>query len=151
MTTPTGAESIRAIFENWQMILGKCRAKLDAKRAARIKARLSDGFTVDDLLLVPHGVLRSPFHCGHNDRGTIYHEIETIYRDAAQVEKFIALAEENNNAKTDPNDRKFETDQQRRAREAAERTEYFRSVSQILAERDRILQAQDRSDSANGN
>lgn len=80
------------VFLEWKNTLRHPLAKPDKKRLARINARLKDGFTVDQLKKVPHGVLMSPWHMGENDRKTKYDGIDTIYRDAAQVEKFLGLA-----------------------------------------------------------
>lgn len=80
------------VFEEWKSTLKHPNSKLDKKRLQRINARLKEGFTVEQLKLVPHGVLKSPYHLGDNPTKTKYDGIETVFRDAAQVEKFIALA-----------------------------------------------------------
>lgn len=69
------------------------RSVLDKKRVKILDSRLKDGFTVEDLKLVPHGVKNSPWHMGANPSETIYDSITLIYRDSDQVDKFIALAE----------------------------------------------------------
>lgn len=85
-------DPIEVIFDAWRRILDHPAAKLDKKRRARLKARLDEGFTVTQMLLVPQGVLRSPWHLGDNPNGIRYDKIETIYRDREQVEHFIDLA-----------------------------------------------------------
>lgn len=87
------------IFDEWKTTLNHPAAKLDKKRISRINARLADGFTVEQLKKVPHGVLRSPWHLGQNDTKTRYDGIDTIFRDAEQVEKFIKLAQNGNGQK----------------------------------------------------
>lgn len=82
-------DEIREVFEYWveRTSTGRGRRPLfDAKRKARIAARLADGFSVTDLKTCVDGFLLSPWHNG-SESGKRYLGIETIYRDAAQVEK----------------------------------------------------------------
>lgn len=83
---------IRAVFEEWQSVLNHPNAIYDQKRKRIIKARLEEGFTVEDLKAVPHGVKQSAYHLGDNPGRVRYDGIETIYQSAAHVEKFMALA-----------------------------------------------------------
>lgn len=78
----------KQVFEYWRSEL-KPRAKFDAKRRARIAARLKEGFTVEQLKTVVEKAKASPHHSGKNDRGRTYQDIHTIFRDAAQVEAFL--------------------------------------------------------------
>lgn len=80
------------VFNNWREVCNHPRAVFDAKRQRRIIARLKDGFTLEELCAVARGVCHSPFHMGENDTKTKYDGIDTIYRDAEQVEKFIELS-----------------------------------------------------------
>lgn len=84
---------IADVFHAWKTALKHPNAKLDPKRSARIAARLAEGFTVEELKKVPQGVLCSPYHLGQNETKTKYDGIDTVYRDRAQVEKFIELAD----------------------------------------------------------
>lgn len=84
----TSAGDVLEIFTNWQKLLNHPGAILDKKRLAIISARLKH-FTVEQLKLVPLGVLKSPHHMGDNRDGKKFDGIETVYRDAGQVEKFI--------------------------------------------------------------
>lgn len=86
-------QQAREVFEHWQTVLGHPRAKLDAKRRSRIQARLREGFSVAELKLAIDGVRLSAWHMGDNPDGRTYDGIETILREAAQVEKFRDLAE----------------------------------------------------------
>lgn len=79
------------VLEEWRKRY-RPKAKFDQKRQRRIRARLKEGFTREDLLLVLDGVANSPYHLGDNPSNTVYTGVETIYRDAGQVEKFIDLA-----------------------------------------------------------
>jgi hypothetical protein len=80
-------KDIVAVFANWQKVLNHPKAVLDKKRHNKIADRLKDS-TLEELLLVPQGVLKSPHHMGVNETGTTYTGIETIYRERSQVEKF---------------------------------------------------------------
>lgn len=98
MTNPTNTD-IQTVFNHWvkQTWNGKGRKPiLGTKRQTKIRARLREGYTTTELKTAIDGVLNSPFHMGHNDRGQKYTDIVTILRDDAQVEKFIQLAQTNN-------------------------------------------------------
>lgn len=82
--------TISDVFTHWASVMGKPRSRLDAKRARLIKARLSSGYTKEDLLLAIDGCKNSPFHMGENSNGTKYDGIELILRDAGHVESFMA-------------------------------------------------------------
>ena len=78
---PDTHDPVLEVFENWRTVLNHPKSELDKKRKDRIKARFADGFTLDELMLVPHGVLKSPYHLGGNPEGTVYTGISTISRD----------------------------------------------------------------------
>ncbi len=83
----------RQVFDHWTATMGKgARTALDAKRGGLIRARLRDGYTVDDLRAAVDGCKADPFSQGQNDRGLRYDDIALICRDAAHVDKFRALA-----------------------------------------------------------
>jgi len=91
---PKFAKEIKEVFEYWYQVFGKTRAILNSSKEGKIRARLTEKWTVDDLKLAITGVLKSPHHMGTDPRGdgTKYIEIETIFRTSTQVEKFIELA-----------------------------------------------------------
>jgi len=93
-------DGIKQVFENWKKVLNHPRAVLDKKRVKVINERLRDGYTVEELNLVPHGVKLSPWNMGQNPNGTVYDSIGLIYRDADHIEKFIALANSKKSAPT---------------------------------------------------
>lgn len=93
-----GGDKTRAdvaeVFACWQTVHAKQRSKLESKRAARIKARLREGFTVGQLCQAIRGALKDPFLTGADPKASrAFDGIETILRDAAQVERLIALEE----------------------------------------------------------
>lgn len=81
-----------AVFEHWRTVWRHPQATFDAKRRKRIEARLKE-FTVGQLQSAISGFLHSPWHCGTDPKGngTVYDGIETLLRDASQVERGLAL------------------------------------------------------------
>lgn len=75
---------IAAVFDHWVVKLEKPRAKLTPGRRDKIRARLKDGTTVDEMRLAIDGCANSEFHRsnGHTD-------LELILRSRENVEKFI--------------------------------------------------------------
>lgn len=86
------AKDIQAVFDYWKSVLDHPKARLDDKRRQRIKARLRDGYSVDDLRSACDGCRSSPYHQGENERGAVYDDIELICRDGKHVDQFIKLA-----------------------------------------------------------
>jgi len=87
------SDPVAVVFAHWQNVMQHPRAKLDDKRRRKIRDRLKDGYTVDDLMQAVDGCKRSPHHMGENDRGAVYDDIELICRDAPHLDKFIKLAD----------------------------------------------------------
>lgn len=92
--SPFKSDAERAVFEHWAMKLwplvhkhGQPRAT--AQRLARIRGRLKDGFTVDDLKRVVDFVAQSPWHLGENASGKAYIEPETIFQNHGKVETWL--------------------------------------------------------------
>lgn len=84
--------SARFVFESWKLDTGHHNAKLDAKREARIVARLRDGFTPDQLVLAVTHRRNDPWLMGETSGGRVFDGIETLLRDRAQVERLIDLS-----------------------------------------------------------
>lgn len=91
-TVPPSGETA-TVFAYWQQAMNHPQAKLDAKRDRAIKARLKDGYTVDQLCKAVDGCKLSPHHMGKNDTSTVYDDIELICRDGPKVDKFIGWVE----------------------------------------------------------
>lgn len=106
-------DRVDEVFAYWQNVMKHPRAKLDRKRRQKIKDRLADGYSEDDLMRAIDGCKRSPHHMGENDRATVYDDIELICRDAPHVDKFIKLA--------DQSDMTNMSDAARKTAQAAER------------------------------
>ena len=87
-------ESVVAIFNHWKITTGHARARMDIKRAQVIRDRLRDGYEPEDLMLAIDGNMASAWHQGENDRGQAYNDIGLILRDAAHVDRFLAMGEQ---------------------------------------------------------
>ncbi len=87
------SKHIRSVFDCWREVMGHPSSVLDAKRIARIRARLREGFTVDQLCQAIRNAKLDGFLMGQNERQRVYDGLETLLRDAAQVERLIALSE----------------------------------------------------------
>lgn len=83
----------RKVFEHWQLTWTHPGAKFDAKRQKRIESRLREGFTVEQLCNAISGFTHSPWHNGSDPKsnGVVYDGLQTLLRDAAQVEAGIGL------------------------------------------------------------
>jgi uncharacterized protein YdaU (DUF1376 family) len=98
------------IFDHWQKKLNHPKSKFDTKRQKAVNARLSDGYTVEDLLLAIDGCSQDSWSMGKNDSGQIYDDLELICRDSAHVDKFMRIAREpsKNKSKQDANDEAYQ-------------------------------------------
>ena len=92
------SKSIKTVFSHWQTEHNHPTSKLDPKRRKRINARLEEGFSVAELCKAISGAKYDPWLMGKNPSNKRYDGIETILRDAAQVEKLRDL-DDNEHAK----------------------------------------------------
>jgi hypothetical protein len=65
------------------------RLTLTDKRKAHIKARLLEGYTVEQAKQAISNIRTSSFHCGENDKNMMYATIEFIFRNTETLEKWI--------------------------------------------------------------
>lgn len=86
----TSLADARTVFDFWRSHLDHPNARFDNKRERYIRARLKEGFSVDDLQRAIRGCKASPYHMGQNDSHTIFDRIDLIFRDTEHVELFIA-------------------------------------------------------------
>ena len=82
---------VRAVFDVWRENTGHSRAKLDSNRAKRIKARLREGHTVDDLCDAIRGRKHDDWLMGLGKSTRVYDDVSTLLRDTEQVERLAAL------------------------------------------------------------
>ena len=80
------------VFAHWQQVHNHPGAKLDDNRKRTIKARLRDGYSVENLKQAVDGCKRSSWHMGANDRNTVYDSLDLILRNAEKVDAFMELA-----------------------------------------------------------
>jgi len=55
----------------------------------KIQARLSEGYSAEDLCLAIDGCHQSPYHMGENERGRKFDSLELIVRDSSKVNQFM--------------------------------------------------------------
>jgi len=101
-TTPCNAlqrrreDDVMAVFEHYRGYHPRAHKEPHSrmKEWGKIKARLAEGCSVEDLKLAIDGCHRSPFHMGENDNGRKYNTLELIVRDGSKVQSFIELAQQ---------------------------------------------------------
>tara|TARA_R110002020_G_scaffold106502_5_gene247837 strand:+ start:385 stop:969 length:585 start_codon:yes stop_codon:yes gene_type:complete len=90
---PTGEDAtegtVREVFDYWRQASGHTRAKLSPLRARKVRQRLRDGFTVDDLQAAIDGMVGSDFH-----RRNKHTDLALALRDVEHVERFRGMAQE---------------------------------------------------------
>lgn len=88
-TLDGSTEDPAEVFDYWRKVMGKTgNVVLNAKRRSAIKARLAEGYTVEDLKLAVDGCKNTPHNMGQNDRGRPFNDIELICRNGPNVERF---------------------------------------------------------------
>jgi hypothetical protein len=98
----------KEIHEYWQKAMDYPGLSLTPSRKGHINARLSEGFTVEELKKAIDFVKNDPFWRGKNDRNTPFDDIQHIFRNRERVERFLKQASK----KTD-NNRMVITDEDR--------------------------------------
>ena len=84
-------KDVDIIFAHWQKVMDHPAAKLLPVREKLIKARLREGYTVDQVKQAIDGCRSSKFHMGENDQGAIFDDLTLICRNGAKLEWFINL------------------------------------------------------------
>lgn len=82
---------VKRVFEFWKQDTGHTRALLDRKRGRRILARLREGFTPERLITAITNRRNDDWLMGRGDSPRVFDELETLLRDAAQVERLERL------------------------------------------------------------
>ncbi|GAG21175.1 unnamed protein product, partial [marine sediment metagenome] len=78
------------VFEHWKRVMGHPTAKFTRERRAKVKARLAEGYTLQQLTAAVDGCRASAHHMGRNDSGTVYDDLELICRNGGKVEGFLS-------------------------------------------------------------
>lgn len=81
------SDDVATVFDAWREATNHQRAVLDPKRRSKITNALKR-FGVDELIDAVRGWRHSPYHCGENDNGTVYNDLDLLLRDAKHVEQF---------------------------------------------------------------
>lgn len=84
------ADIVADIFAHWCEVMNKNpnSSKLTPKRAKAIKARLDDGYSVNDIKKAILGCSQDKFSMGENDRKKPFNDIELICRTGDKLESF---------------------------------------------------------------
>lgn len=90
-------DKAKEVFEYWQNTLNHKKAKYSQDKARKIKARIKEGFTVEECKEAIDGCAKSPFHNGQNNDKKKYHSIDLIFRNASKLEWFISLGKKSTN------------------------------------------------------
>lgn len=78
------------VFDHWKAVMNKNNsARLNEARLKKIKARIKEGYSVDDMKLAIDGCANTPHNMGQNDRGELFNDLELICRDGANLERFM--------------------------------------------------------------
>ena len=85
-------EDVQDVFYHWVREMHTPKSKLDDKRYRRISEKLKEGYTIDELKQAITGCSLTPWNMGENPRGKKYNQLQTILKDADQIERFIEAA-----------------------------------------------------------
>ncbi len=83
-------EVSRAILDFWRECCNHEHAKPTRERMSKIRARLQEGYTEEQIRQGIEGAARSAFV---NDAGRVFDDIELICRNGSKLESFIARSE----------------------------------------------------------
>ena len=82
-------DDINTIFDFWKTVMNKNNSSiLNAKRISAIKARLKEGYSVDQICSAITGCANTPHNMGRNENSKLYNDIELICRTGVNVERF---------------------------------------------------------------
>lgn len=88
-TLPAKANDALEVFTYWKDVMRKSNSSLfNAKRERAVKARLKEGYTVEQIKSAILGCSLTDHNMGKNDSGKKYDDLELICRDGTQVERF---------------------------------------------------------------
>jgi hypothetical protein len=93
-------DAITAVLTDWQARSGMAKAAIVGpkarKRRTRIRQRLAEGYTPDELRQVVSGMLRDGFLMGTDPKSKPggYRDVATVFRDSEQCDRLIGLAED---------------------------------------------------------
>lgn len=91
------ADQVLGVLRHWaEKLHAGQRVKFDDKRKRRVRARFAEGFSVADLKLAIDGTLRDDWLMGRSEKSRKggYRDVDTVLRDAAQVERLMGLTKD---------------------------------------------------------
>lgn len=135
---PDFKEQIQEVWEHYLKTFDGFfkRITLTDDRKTKIRARLADGFSVEEIKQAITNIRKSSFHCGENDSGKFYADITLICRSKSKLEEWI-----NYNPKVVDMPRKPYTAEQARPNAASNQT----VISPIALERERRRRERERA------
>lgn len=77
------------IFKHWQEVMNHPRSVLSDKAEKLIKARMKEGFTLENIIDAINGCAKSPHNMGENERNTRYDGLDLILRDGENTNRFM--------------------------------------------------------------
>jgi hypothetical protein len=83
-------DPVRPLFVYWQERTGHARAMLTKERRQKLKARLSDGYTPEQIREAIDGAVVNP--PVDRDSGVVYDDLMSICRNGAQMERYMQRA-----------------------------------------------------------
>lgn len=87
-----GCSEVQEVMEFWKSRMGKPKAKLTTDRRSKIRSRLKEGYSVDEIKQAITGCASSEFHMGKNDGGKVHNDITLILRTGSKLEQFKEMA-----------------------------------------------------------
>lgn len=87
------ARTARELFEYWQQRCEHPQAKPTRERLAKVRSRLREGYTAEQIRAAIDGAARAAFV---NDAGKRFDDLELICRNGSKLEDFIARPATNN-------------------------------------------------------
>lgn len=89
-TNHVETQAERDVFLYWQRRMQKPQAKLTAERRAKIRARMREGYTVEQIRKAIDAVAESEWHRGSNERGKEYVDLVMICGTGSKLEQYVA-------------------------------------------------------------
>lgn len=77
-----------AVFDHWKLIMNHPGSQFDTKRKKVVKARLKEGYSVNDLKEAIEGMSNCPHNMGQNEQGIAYDRIGIVLKDAESIDRF---------------------------------------------------------------
>lgn len=82
----TDVEKVEAVVAHY--VTRRPRSRPGEKERARVRARLKDGYSVEELVDAIDGCFLSRWYQGENERGRAFNSLELICRDSSKVDQF---------------------------------------------------------------